>query len=728
MDAARVRAGIRDPLAHSMKLAHDPSIDTLADPVQASHRLASWYAPGLSDELGDRLLMFDNSSAPSLELLRFRPTLTASPGFEVALRRRVERLSHFRHPSFATVRAVEYLGDGEGLALLSNHTPGKRLSDVLQDARGPAFATALIQQLTPALDDLREYGEGSGHGALAPSRIVVTPEGRLMILEHVLGPALERLQYSTSRLRTELGIAVPPAATAHDRLDSRTDYFQLGLIALSLLLGRRLSPDESQENIAALLAQAARTADRESPGLFRGLRVWLERALQLDGHVFETSEDAQDALYELPVAGAVQSALQLQSRGTDSARADAGIVSPTAVELPTTPVQDVTALDRGVAEPESLSDTGSSVPLVDLIEPTEVPVYPEPTDFEPEQPYRDPEPPVRLRQPDQHEPTPSAAPRGGERLAPTLVVSRQEPQAPGPGRAVPVDLGSREIWPNVGAPAASAPISESRPSMDHARVTRRKPPPQRRLSAVQLLVAVLLLCVIGEGFVIATLMQRRATGAPAAIVVETLAPGADVLVNGRSAGVTPLEVNVGADTRSIRVLDPRRQALDERMPPPEPPRAAPARQGVGTAGVVSAAPQRSGGIRLFSPIEVEVFEGNRRLGSSATGIVSASAGRHELELLNSLLGYRTRQTVDVRAGQVVSLQVTPPNGRMSINAVPWAEVWIGGRSVGETPLGNVSVPLGEHEIIFRHPKLGDQRQTAIVRLDAVTRVSANLQR
>jgi hypothetical protein len=528
-------------------------------------------------------------------------------------------------------------------------------------------------------------------------------------------------------LRTELGIAVPPGATSHDRLDSRTDYFQLGLIALSLLLGRRLSPDESQENIAALLAQVARTADRESPGLFRGLRVWLERALQLDGHVFETSEDAEDALHELPVAGAVQSALQLPPRGTDSARADAGIVSPTVVEPPTPPVQDAPALDRDVTAPDSLSDPGSSAPLVDLIEPTDVPVYSEPTDFEPKRPQRDPEPPARLRQPYQPEPTPSTAPRAGERPTPTLVVSRQEPLAPGPGRAVPVDLGSREIWPNVGAPGVGAPTSESRPSMDHARPTRRKPPAERRLSGVQLLVAVLLLCVVGEGFVIATLLQKRVTPASAAIVVETLAPGADVLVNGRSAGVTPLELNVGADTRSIRVMDPRRQALDERTPP-EPPRPGPARQNVGTAGVVPAAPQRSGGIRLFSPIEVEVFEGNRRLGSSATGIVSASAGRHELELLNSLLGYRTRQTVDVKAGQVVSLQVTPPNGRMSINAVPWAEVWIGGKSVGETPLGNVSVPLGEHEIIFRHPKLGEQRQTAIVRLDAVTRVSANLQR
>jgi hypothetical protein len=129
-----------------------------------------------------------------------------------------------------------------------------------------------------------------------------------------------------------------------------------------------------------------------------------------------------------------------------------------------------------------------------------------------------------------------------------------------------------------------------------------------------------------------------------------------------------------------------------------------------------------------SPIELEVFEGDRRLGSSATGIVSARAGRHDLELVNSVLGFRSRQSVEVRGGQVVSVAVSPPNGRVNINAAPWAEVWVDGRSMGETPIGNLSLPLGEHEVVFRHPQFGEQRKTVVVRLDGVTRVSASFPR
>jgi hypothetical protein len=149
-----------------------------------------------------------------------------------------------------------------------------------------------------------------------------------------------------------------------------------------------------------------------------------------------------------------------------------------------------------------------------------------------------------------------------------------------------------------------------------------------------------------------------------------------------------------------------------------------------SAGALSPVPvpQRSGGIRLSSPIELEVFEGDTRLGSSATGIVSAPAGRRELDLVNSVLGFRLRQSVNIKAGQVVPLTVTPPNGVININAVPWAEVLIDGKVVGETPIGNLSLPLGNHEITFRHPKFAELRQTALVRSDTITRVSVNLQR
>ena len=92
-----------------------------ADPAAAARTgVASWYTPGLSDGLGDRLLMFDNSAAVPLELLRFPRAFSQSAAFELALRRRIDDLTTFSHPSAGTIRSIQWLGIDDGLALVSN--------------------------------------------------------------------------------------------------------------------------------------------------------------------------------------------------------------------------------------------------------------------------------------------------------------------------------------------------------------------------------------------------------------------------------------------------------------------------------------------------------------------------------------------------------------------------------------------------------------------------------
>jgi hypothetical protein len=88
-----------------------------------------------------------------------------------------------------------------------------------------------------------------------------------------------------------------------------------------------------------------------------------------------------------------------------------------------------------------------------------------------------------------------------------------------------------------------------------------------------------------------------------------------------------------------------------------------------------------------------------------------AAGRHQIELVNEDRGYRSVRTVDIVPGKVTGVAIaTPAAGLVSFNASPWAEVWIGERRLGETPLANVSVPAGRHEVVFRHPQLGEKRQ------------------
>jgi hypothetical protein len=152
-----------------------------------------------------------------------------------------------------------------------------------------------------------------------------------------------------------------------------------------------------------------------------------------------------------------------------------------------------------------------------------------------------------------------------------------------------------------------------------------------------------------------------------------------------------------------------------------------------TAVLVSAltAPQSgpvSGWISVSAPFDMQLFENGRLLGNSQTERIMVPAGRHEIEIVNIPLGYRVVRPVQVAAGKVLAIAVDLPQQRISLNAVPWAEVWIDGEKAGETPIGNKSVSVGPHEVVFRHPELGEQRHAITVTAIEPARLSVDMRK
>jgi hypothetical protein len=136
----------------------------------------------------------------------------------------------------------------------------------------------------------------------------------------------------------------------------------------------------------------------------------------------------------------------------------------------------------------------------------------------------------------------------------------------------------------------------------------------------------------------------------------------------------------------------------------------------------------SGWISVSAPVEMQLFEQGRLLGSTSVDRLMLSTGKHDIEIVSEPLGYRATRSVQVSPGRVSPIAVTLPQGVVSLNATPWATVFIDGESVGETPIGNLSVPIGPHEFAFRNPELGEQRRAITVTLREPVRLSVDLAR
>ena len=95
-------------------------------------------------------------------------------------------------------------------------------------------------------------------------------------------------------------------------------------------------------------------------------------------------------------------------------------------------------------------------------------------------------------------------------------------------------------------------------------------------------------------------------------------------------------------------------------------------------------------------------------------------------LVNAEPGYRAARDVTVEPGRVVTVRVEPPNGVLHVNAMPWAEVLLDGRRLGETPLANLAVPIGAHELTLRNPKFPEQKRSVVISLTGATRVGVDL--
>ena len=703
------------------------------------------------DGLGTR---FRHEAADGpVDILLLRDAFAPIRSFEFLVRERVNRLAHVRSTHFARVYDVEHVGDGPKIALISQTAAGVRLSRLLSTAEQNLLpldiqsALYLIDQILVAMAELHDDAPDACHGTLASERIVVTSTGDIIIVEHVLGAALAQLRHSPDRYWKELRITLPIAVTA-PVLDRRADVAAVGMIALALLLGRPIADDEYPGDVASLASGSFGLGGGFEP-IPEWLREWLSQALSLEPtRWFASAVEARQAFEAGLKSGELKASKEkLEAFLREYSRFD-----------PIEPARSLSEPVRHTAEPaRSVATAAPSAPP----QPIAVVTPPKPesqTERQPEPvkaavaspvPVQKPEPiaaaasitrvvpaPPRREEVEEdedmaHMPTPQGY-SSGSFNRPRLIAAAVVVIAVTSGGV----MAARRYFaaPPTVAPVTGTVAVNSEPAGANVVIDGQAhgtTPTTATLSVGAHTIELasdgvrrtLNINVTANTQISQFVEMPKATAGTGDLQVRTDPSGAKVSVDGQVRGTSPLTIpGLAPGSHSVTLENDLGSVREDVTIQPG-----------ATASLVVPlkAPQGapvSGWISINAPAELQIFENQRLLGSSRTDRIMVAAGRHDIEFSNDALGYRASQTIQVAPGQVARIKPDWPSGTIAINATPWANVTLDGQDLGETPVGNTSVPVGTHEVVFRHPQFGEQRITATVTATTPTRLSIDMRK
>jgi hypothetical protein len=209
----------------------------------------------------------------------------------------------------------------------------------------------------------------------------------------------------------------------------------------------------------------------------------------------------------------------------------------------------------------------------------------------------------------------------------------------------------------------------------------------------------------------AAVRKPEATGT---LRVTSIPTGAQVVLDGTPRGTTPidltdvppgtytLELHSGADTvkRSIVVRAGTRTVADESFEP--------------------------GYVSIASSFPLDIYRGDRRIGSTEDEQIPLPAGLHTLTMVSQRYRFRSDLQVNVRGGEVAAYTATVPTGRLLVTTTAGADIIVDGEKVGAAPIGEIELPVGTRDIVVRHQEHGEKHVTLDVKRDETTEITLPL--
>jgi len=252
----------------------------------------------LNDGTGERHLAVDSAHG-FVEVLEVGPELAQLPGVEKLIHGRATQMNRL---GGIVPRVFAVKRQGGRVFVTAEYCRGLRLSTLLaymaarpgqvSDAAVLTVALAIVR----ALAVVHRQPDALVHGSICPDHVVLTSDGKALLTDAMLGPALASLELGRERLWKAFGLTMPSGA-ALPRFDQRADVTQAAGAILAMAVGRRMTDADFPRCVPELLASVMAPAEPARLEQASQFRAWLQRALQLPTRgVFSSGRDAEQAL------------------------------------------------------------------------------------------------------------------------------------------------------------------------------------------------------------------------------------------------------------------------------------------------------------------------------------------------------------------------------------------------------------------------------------------------
>jgi hypothetical protein len=256
----------------------------------------------------------------------------------------------------------------------------------------------------------------------------------------------------------------------------------------------------------------------------------------------------------------------------------------------------------------------------------------------------------------------------------------------------------RFAWPGSKSTASAMPES-SRETATTASTTQPKPQAKPSPSRANV-----------------TRAAGATTGAVAAVAasgigrlqVESSPAGAQVSIDGKERGVTPLTVE-GLTAGPHKVVVHGHDGSVQRTV-------------AINAGETTQLAESiySGWLHVTAPFEVQLSEGSKSITLDDSNQVLLAPGPHDVRFENRTLGLRQVQHIDIRPGETTAISLEKPMSHITVTASEPATVSIDGQPAGETPLTNFAVAVGSRDVTVTSASGVVRHQTITVKVQSST--------